>query len=105
MATNEREPNISAWDAMMENVAGLPEIERLRAENERLRAENAAMRPVVEAVAEHVGVYVSEHFRQCAFCGNGAIESRIIAHADDCEVAQARAFLASAGQAAESEGE
>lgn len=34
------EPNISAWDAMMAKAAGMPEIERLR-------AENAAMRQIV----------------------------------------------------------
>src|SRR5690348_4615699 len=70
------------------------DVERQRAVIAEQQAQLAAMRPIVAAVAEHIGGYVSEHFRQCAFCANGAIESRVIAHADDCEVTQARAYLA-----------
>ena len=116
MATNNKQQvNIGAWDAMMAKVAGMPEIEQLVAEVDRLRAreqaleaENAAMRPIVAAVAEHIGASVSDDFRLCSFCANGAIESRVIYHSDDCEVEQARAFVAAhpaAGEAVESEGE
>ena len=66
----------------------------LLTEVERQRAVIAAMRPVVEAVAEHIGAPINEHFRQCAFCANGAVESRLIAHANDCEVEQAQAVVA-----------
>ena len=114
----------------------MPEIEQLVAEVDRLRAreqalqlqldamssllldvqrdcvaarqEANAMRPIVAAVAEHIGASVSDDFRLCSFCANGAIESRVIYHSDDCEVEQARAFVAAhpaAGEAVESEGE
>ena len=72
------------------------------------RQEANAMRPIVAAVAEHIGASVSDDFRLCSFCANGAIESRVIYHSDDCEVEQARAFVAAhpaAGEAVESEGE
>lgn len=74
--------------------------QQLGEENERLRAENAAMRPIVAAVADmqpvHVGVdegdvWLMPHNPT----ENGAREL----------VEQARAFLATAGQAVESEGE
>ena len=84
------------------------EVDRLRAREQALEAENAAMRPIVAAVAEHIGASVSDDFRLCSFCANGAIESRVIYHSDDCEVEQARAFVAAhpaAGEAVESEGE
>ena len=86
----------------------LTEVDRLRAREQALEAENAAMRPIVAAVAEHIGASVSDDFRLCSFCANGAIESRVIYHSDDCEVEQARAFVAAhpaAGEAVESEGE
>ena len=71
----------------------LTEVDRLRAREQALEAENAAMRPIVAAVAEHIGASVSDDFRLCSFCANGAIESRVIYHSDDCEVEQARAFI------------
>ncbi len=82
------EKNIAAWDAMMSNVAGLPEIERLR-------AENAAMRPIVQRVAEHTAW---PNFRadlyMCLFCTAAAGHLSDLQHDANCIAEQARAFVA-----------
>jgi len=71
----------------------------LLAEVARLRTREAALVEVAQAVADHAGYYSDNHFRQCAFCDNGALESRIIAHWHECEVTKARALLATEGDA------
>ena len=113
MATNNKQQaNIGAWDAMMANVAGQPEIEQLRAEVDRLRtreqaleAENAAMRPIVEAVAGMSNVLEDENGQHCCAVAYGPMDGYI--HEPHCIVTQARAFVAAhpAAGEAESEGE
>lgn len=77
-------------------------LEELERESHRLRAENAAMRPVVEAVAA-----LSKFNDVCPCWNDGTTASDWLAtggvHRTDCRYEQARAFLAAAGQAAESE--
>ena len=100
MATNNKQQaNIGAWDAMMANVAGQPEIEQLRAEVDRLRtreqaleAENAAMRPIVEAVAGMSNVLEDENGQHCCAVAYGPMDGYI--HEPHCIVTQARAFVA-----------
>lgn len=94
-----------AWEALRDS---LLEIKHLRAALERLRAENAVMRPMVEALADNdgnVGWSRETDAYWCHYCERECQDRTSLQHAPDCQYDRARAFLASAGQAAESKGE
>lgn len=69
--------------------------QQLGDENEQLRAQIAAMRPIVEAVAQHTALADQRSNRYlCMFCQAAADHLSDLEHTDTCMAEQARAYLA-----------